>query len=438
MRLEVFVRKYLVNTLLFILLICTIVYAIIVHEDLLQTQQRLEDVYKKSFNGLYIGLGGINNKLNKLKAVASPAMQAEILLDIWRETGDVQSNVASMPVTYGATEQFNQFLNRTGDYCRQLSKKVARGGSLSGDDFYQLENLIETSGDTLAKLNGYYSNGIQFDEETSFYSADTVTSLDFVNQKYPSLNYDGPFSQSAEGKTPVGLLGNEVTAEEAEQVIRNYIGSGKVASIIRKEDVYGPIECYSFDGNSAYGDYSACVTKASGQLLYFMIHTSGTASAIPTEDRYAELAQKAEEFLLQKTGTQFKANYAQFYGGNAVINLAPLSGDILLYPDLIKVWVNVDDNTITGINCYNYLMNHKLRYIPRPKIAPEDVKLSPYVSVEKVTLTLIPGDNQQELLCYEYLGRIDEEEYLIYINAYTGAEENVLHLIHTNEGVLTM
>ena len=43
-----------------------------------------------------------------------------------------------------------------------------------------------------------------------------------------------------------------------------------------------------------------------------------------------------------------------------------------------------------------------------------------------------------EKLTYEFRGKLGEETYLIYINAETGREENVLKLIETENGTLTM
>jgi len=42
------------------------------------------------------------------------------------------------------------------------------------------------------------------------------------------------------------------------------------------------------------------------------------------------------------------------------------------------------------------------------------------------------------VLTYEFQGRLDNDVFLIYIDAVTGEEEKVLRVIRTNEGVLTM
>jgi len=41
-------------------------------------------------------------------------------------------------------------------------------------------------------------------------------------------------------------------------------------------------------------------------------------------------------------------------------------------------------------------------------------------------------------LCYEFKGKIDETEFLVYINAENGREENILVIIETPGGILTM
>lgn len=53
-------------------------------------------------------------------------------------------------------------------------------------------------------------------------------------------------------------------------------------------------------------------------------------------------------------------------------------------------------------------------------------------------LAIIPNEINEEVLTYEFKGVVEEREYLIYINALTGAEEQVLIILNTPGGKLTM
>ena len=52
-------------------------------------------------------------------------------------------------------------------------------------------------------------------------------------------------------------------------------------------------------------------------------------------------------------------------------------------------------------------------------------------------LAIIPTEFQTEILCYEFKGKVDDKEFLVYINAENGREEDILIIINTPNGTLT-
>jgi germination protein YpeB len=64
--------------------------------------------------------------------------------------------------------------------------------------------------------------------------------------------------------------------------------------------------------------------------------------------------------------------------------------------------------------------------------------LNKNIEVQTEGLAIIPTDSKDEVLCYEFKGKIDDRNFLIYINAKTGQEQKVLLIIETPGGVLTM
>ena len=53
-------------------------------------------------------------------------------------------------------------------------------------------------------------------------------------------------------------------------------------------------------------------------------------------------------------------------------------------------------------------------------------------------LAVIPTEWQTEILCYEFKGKVEDREFLVYINAETGEEEDILVIKDTPNGTLTM
>jgi germination protein YpeB len=78
--------------------------------------------------------------------------------------------------------------------------------------------------------------------------------------------------------------------------------------------------------------------------------------------------------------------------------------------------------------------------IPKPKITLEaaKAKINNRVKVISSGLAIIPTDYKTELFTYEFKGRLNDRDFLVYINAITGQEENILMIINTPNGILTM
>lgn len=85
-------------------------------------------------------------------------------------------------------------------------------------------------------------------------------------------------------------------------------------------------------------------------------------------------------------------------------------------------------------------MNHCLRSIsPYLTESFAQRSVSPYLTVKESRLCVIPTQGGTEYLCYEFLcmGTRDEE-ILVYINADTGLEEEILILLKSDGGVFTI
>lgn len=134
-----------------------------------------------------------------------------------------------------------------------------------------------------------------------------------------------------------------------------------------------------------------------------------------------------------------KATYYLKEGGIVTINYAYVQDNVTIYPDLIKIKVALDNGEILGMETSGYLNNHTKRDIPTPLISIEEAKESLNKNLEITTedLAIIPTEWKTEIFCYEFKGKIDDTDFLVYINALTGKEENILVIIDTPNGVLT-
>ena len=153
-----------------------------------------------------------------------------------------------------------------------------------------------------------------------------------------------------------------------------------------------------------------------------------------------EANQKGKEFLNSKGFENMKETYYLKQEGIVTVNYAYVQDDIVIYPDLIKVKIALDNGDIMGIETTGYLNNHEERDISNIKITKEKAKekLNKNLEIQSEGLAIIPTNWKTEILCYEFKGKIDNREFLVYINAENGKEEDILIITNTPNGTLTM
>jgi germination protein YpeB len=267
-------------------------------------------------------------------------------------------------------------------------------------------------------------------QETGTASGDSIT-------QFPTLIYDGPFSESAEKAEAKGLTGGDVSEAQAKQVAEDVAGTTLQSAGV----VNARIPAYSFRLGEGSADWvEAQISQKGGHLLWYMRPASGNKEGRPQDSeakRYADTALKR----LEELGYQgMIATYAQYYAGKALINCAATQNDVILYADLVKVWVDRETMEVIGIDARNYLFSHTARQLPQATLPIEEAEaiLSPKLEIQNRALALIPITPETEKLCYEFKCTLGEDSYILYINVETGAEEQVYKIIDSEDGTLVL
>ena len=115
------------------------------------------------------------------------------------------------------------------------------------------------------------------------------------------------------------------------------------------------------------------------------------------------------------------------------VNYAYVQDDVIIYPDLIKVKISLDNGEILGCETTGYLNAHYDRKIKESKVSIEEAKskLNDKLNIISEKIAIIPTKWQTELQCYEFKGTVSKKEFLVYINVETGEEEDVLVILET-------
>ncbi|MDR0896350.1 MAG: germination protein YpeB [Oscillospiraceae bacterium] len=386
---------------------------------------------EKAYFSALDGLNALETDLSKVLIAESPGQHALLLSRIASLAAGISENLAALPAAYGADADGLKFLTQTADYAQTLATAAAEGRLPSETDTEQLMALKTRSGE----LRAHLESGADFAYD-AMPAAEKASGIE-----YPSLLYDGPFSDGLRRGTPRGLTGSAVTAEEAVAIATAFLGGERVQQAVRTSDTGGPMAAWGVSLNLGDVQVTAAVTQQGGKMLWITPEHAGFEAQLDME----ECIVHAKAFLNSRGFSDMQDSYTQQYDGMAVISFAATQDGVMLYPDLVKVQVRMDTGAVIGLEANNYWMNHATRERLHPAITEEEAKLavSSKLSISAAQLCVIPlsdglGSGRTEALCWEFDGQWNGDRYLIYIDAETGEELQVLKVVLGGGGILTL
>lgn len=397
----------------------------------------------------------VENYLAKSIITSTPEYSAETLSKVWREANLAQVYLAQLPVSSTELSNTAKFLNQVSEYSYSLSRKSIYKEELSQEDFDNLKQLHDYASElknTLDQLSTDMNEGriswdeltkdteIAFAQQVDNLSATTFSNLDENFGEYAGLIYDGAFSEHIETSEKKGLTGDDIDEETAKKIAKEFIGESRISEINSNGLIEnGNIQVYDFYAKLNDGDkenpLTISISKKGGHIVNMNYNRQIDLETIS----YEEANNIGIEFLKSREINNMKETYYLKEGGALTINYAYEQNGVTVYPDLIKLKIALDNGEILGIETTGYLNNHIERDTSNIRISKEDAKLNLNKNLEITSegLAIIPTEWKTEILCYEFKGKIDETDFLVYINAETGKEENILIIIDTPNGILT-
>ncbi len=415
--------------------------------------------YNEAFSNLVNYMNNVENYLAKSMITKSSTHAAETLTEIWRDSNLALVYLSRIPLEDEGTSQTAKFLNQVSDYSYSLSRKNIDGEELSDEDFENLRKLHSYSvelKDTLNQLSEELYNGeISWDSLEQDASIEFAQNVDNVNvfsniddnlNQYEGLIYDGAYSDHVNKAAKVGLVGNDISEEEAKEKVREFFGENDIENIENNGFIENAdIPCYDF--SVKLKDKEEKISISISQKGGHVIQTETNREVKEEKLSQEEANQIGKEYLESKGFKDMKETYFMKLGNIVTVNYAyedkavelNQSG-VIVYPDLIKVKIALDNGEVLGIETTGYLNSHTDRDYHKINITIDEAKenLNEDIEIKSEKLAIIPTEWKTEILCYEFKGIVEEKEFLIYINVENGKEEDVLVILDTPGGTLTM
>ena len=408
----------------------------------------IESVYERNFYDLVDNVNNTEVKLSKVLASSYDSYSRKLLGEISKNANSASYNLSNLPISLNGIDETKKFINQVSGYTSTLCDKLDKGYTLTSAEMDTLENIYESIvilKNSLGEFNDkYISQGFNIFVNGNLLEGDynnftlKIQGIKSSDVEYPTMIYDGPFADGQYNKEPKGLAGNLISVDMAKQVIKKQYQTIDDSKITYKTETNGKFSTFDFEVklNDESTTLYIQVTKTAGKLLTISGYGDKNNRTISLIDAIS----KAKQIAKEQTGVSFDCVWSDIVSNDAYINLAPVENKIILYPDLIKLKIDLSSGELIGYSATSFYTNHTTRTIATASYEKglADEKVPSGYTIEMSRLCLAPIDYGTEKLCYEYKCLKDDVTYYIYINATNGITENILRVIETTDGSMLM
>lgn len=405
--------------------------------------------YQRGFAELSSYVSNIDTALKKGMYASTPTHFVSLSSTIWRDAGAATTSLENLPIYDSNLQRLTTFLSQSGEYSYNLARKVLTGGTVSEEDKNNLKKLSETASSLSSYLNNLQNEindgsisiaevkYTMFRQNKNAKNSDAtaisnVVKLEEEIGEYPQLIYDGPFSDHIEKMEPLFIKDKKnITAQEAKNIAASFLGVD-ASKLKLTEEAGDKIPTFGFTDTGI----NISITKAGGYIYEMTDDRMVQTSKISVEEAFSNAKTALERYGFKN----MKQSYYVIANNTLTINFAATQNNVILYPDLIKISVALDDGKITGLSANGYVMAHTENRDLKAEISEEQARavVGKNLEIKSSQLAVIPTNGKHEKLCYEFTCRTqDDRTVLVYINAKNGLEEEILILIETEDGVLT-
>jgi spore germination protein len=404
---------------------------------------KAENQYQRAFHDLNHHMNRLQDELGQTLAVsaASHGMQRKGLVNVWRLTSQAQNEINQLPLAMLPFNKAEEFLARISNFAYRTSVRDLTKKPLSPGEMKTLRTLYSKSGNInqdLGKIqDAVITNRLRWmDVETAMATErnphdntilDGFRSVDKKIGQYPESDW-GPSAMSGPRKLSTdGVQGRELTPVEIRSRASAFLGlrtAGANPLTVSESGGQTKFRTYSVtmpgaDGSRVQLDY----TRKGGHMLWFM----NTRQVRARRLNFDTARNKASHFLIRNGYRDMTPVTYDEYDHVAVFSFAGTQNGVRMYPDKVTVRVALDNGDVVGLQATDHVLSQKMLTPGKPKVGKEQAAkgLNPNFRVYDYALAVVENESNEQVLCHEFIGKIDGRSYRIYMNANTGIEETI-------------
>jgi len=403
---------------------------------------KAENQYQRAFHDLTFHMDQLQDELGKTLAINSRRQIDGTMSNVWRISSVARSDVGQLPLALMSFSKTEEFLANIGDFAYKTAIRDLNKEPLSEKEYENLKTLHSRAVEIQSELRKVQTKVIDqklrwMDVESALASEeenldntiiDGFRTIDKTVNEYSDIDF-GPGIQTLQNKerfSDKNLTGKKITEEEAKNIALRFLGLQASQAKVKvdrsgKGHEYSAISVAvtkSGGNNTIHLD----ITKKGGHVVW-MINNRNIANQ---KLNIQQAVQKGKAFL-EKRGLDNMVNYtAEQYDNTAVLSYVYSQNGVRIYPDALTVKVALDTGEVVGYQAEQYIFNHKQnRKFVMPKLTLEQARkeVNPNFKVQESRKAVVLNDNNDEVLCYEFMGTVNNQAFRVFINVENGDEE---------------
>lgn len=400
-----------------------------------------ENQYQRAFHDLNYHVDKLQDELGKSLALNSRRQMSTCLTNVWRLAYAAQSDLGQLPMTLMPFDQTEKFVSNIGRFSHQVGVRDLNKEPLTDQEWNTLQTLYGRAKEIRSDLQRVQTRVLDknlrwMDVELALATEDKKMDNTIIDgfrkvnrmvEQYPEVDW-GPTINNMEVQKREKynrLKGKPITAEQAKQRVAQVLGQRSTQKMTATLNKKGDYQTYSVRYKGANGtDVYADLTRIGGHMVWMVYDRE-----VKTRKLNINQARERAQLFLNRIGYKNMVPISYDETGNiATINFVHRENGILIYPEAATVKVALDNGEITGLQADEYVFNKiDADVMKKPSLSVEEARkeVSPHLKVQKNNLAVIYNELGKAVLCHEFLGKLGNEQYRVFINANTGDEEFV-------------
>ena len=425
---------------LVVILTCVLIAYYQVYSSGKQNANILEGVYSSSYYSMVDNVNNLSVDLAKYSTLSTNQAKRETMQDMMVDCNYILSGLSILPIDEENVVSATKFFNQVNGLCESYLTQLSENKNLSSEQELMFDKIGLVVGKIKANFNkqNYGVNAMNysfvdasiFDNSGMNEFSAGLGDLSGSNIEYPSMIFDGPFSSALETTKVVGLTGDNVAVEQAVDYLQQVVYKNRDVQIEFIQETVGDISTYDFEIVLEGKTLNAQVSKK-GCLLITLSGYSEIGDPIMSREQAGELAKT---FANNIGFDDMETVWLEKIDNIAYVNLAPVKNNVIYYPDLVKVKVDLTARDVIGFEAVNYAFNHRDRNVEFDvSIEQAETLLGFDYEIIKTAQTIIRLDSGREVCAYEFITERIDGTYFYYIDANTPRILKTMKLVNVQD-----